>query len=185
MADAACIGLNRVVAALTGSLAAPTTLETMQGHLSLIKLGTTATAFASLTELAASLVAFSVTTRRYIVLRIYGGADGIPTAFAFSEKSSGDVAFKVATNSANKVALLDAWDAAGSVLAEQRLRVTVDGTGSNVAHFDARMGMIKVGTSDRDGERVYEVTAEIVDDTTLAAPCQLTVVNDVRILASA
>lgn len=182
--EASCVGLDRVAAAITGALSAPAALESMMGHLSILKLGTTATAFASLAEISAVLVGASISTQRHLVLRAYGGASDAPTAFGFSEKTTGQITFRTKITSTTKTDILDAWEAAGSTLGEKRLRITVDGNGNNVAHFDARIGTIVVGTADRDGERVYDVTAELVDDTTLNAPCQWTIVNDIATLAS-
>jgi hypothetical protein len=176
--QASCQAINRVAAALTGSLSS-TAVETMQGQWTILKEGSTATAFAALTELAASLVSFQIVTRRSIVLRPYGGTGDTATGYGFSAKSSGEITAKVKISATSKSDIHDAWNSSGAVLGEKRWRVEVDGAGDNLADLDFRFGMTAVPLGERDGERLYEVTGKIVDDTTLSAPAQWTVVNSI------
>lgn len=185
--DASCIGIDRVVDNLTGSLGMPTAtaLETMAGHRSIIAFGSTSTAFASLTELSASLVSFQIRTMRHLVLRPYGAASGdTATGFGFSDKSEGQVTFKVKVSATSKSTLHDAWNSTGSPLGEIRARVTVDGNGNNGATLDFRTGLTAVPIGERDGERVYECTGELVRDDTLAGSAKWTLTNDVATLPS-
>lgn len=176
--DASAMGLTREAAAITGSLTS-TAVETLQGHRSILLEGAVGTAFASLTELAGSLISFQLVTRRSLVRRIYGGATDVATGWGFSEKSTGEVTAKVRISAGSKSDIHDAWNSSGAVLGEKRWRITTPGSGTKTAHLDLRFGMFAVGVGERDGERVYEVTGEIVDDATLVAPAQFTMINGI------
>lgn len=175
---ASCLGLTRAVAALTGSLSS-TAVETMQGHLTILKQGSTGTAFASLSELALSLVAFNITSRRYLVRRNYGGTTDVATGYGFRQKTVAEVTAKVKISSTAKTDIHDAWNSSGTALGEKRWRLEVDGTGDNVADLDFRFGMFAVPVGERDGERVYEVTGETVEDSTLGGQAKWTIVNSI------
>lgn len=186
--DASAMGIDRVAEALTAALSAPATaaLESLQGHRSIISFGSTATAFASLTELSASLVSFQVKTMRHLVLRPFGAASGdTATGYGFSDKSEGEVTFKVKISATSKSTLHDAWNSSGAALGEIRARVAVDGNGNNAATLDFRSGLTAVPIGERDGERVYECTGKLVYDSTLDGGAQWNLTNDVATLASA
>lgn len=174
--NATCLALSRAQAAITAALSS-TAVETLQGHLSVIKWGTTATAFAALGEEVGTLISFSVATQRHLVRRPYGGTTDVAGGYGFTEKTTGTATFKVKVNSTTQADFHDAWNSAGGVLGEKRARISAVGSGTKVAHLDFRGGMTAVGVGDRDGESVYEVTAELVDDTTLTAPAAWTVIN--------
>jgi len=174
--DASVMGLTREAAALTASLSS-TAVETMQGHLTVLKEGSTATAFASLSELTGSLVSFSATFRRSLVRRLYGGTTDVAGGWGFSDKGVGEITAKVRVSATSKSNIHDAWNTSGASLGEKRWRLSVVGTTTNLMHLDLRFGMFAVPVGERDGERVYEVSGEIVDDTTLNAPAQVTVVS--------
>jgi hypothetical protein len=180
--QASGMGLARDAAALTASLSS-TAVETIQGHLTTIYEGSTATAFASLVELAASLVSFQIVTRRSLVRRYYGNVStDLATGWGFTEKSSGEVTAKIKISATAKTDIHDAWNSAGHVLGEKRWRIKANGSGTKVMTIDFRNGMLAVPIGERDGERVYEVTGEIVDDTTLTAPAAITVTNSIASL---
>lgn len=179
--QASCLGLTRAQAALTGSLSS-TAVETMQGHLTLLKEGTTATAFASLSELAASLVSFSMTSRRYLVRRVYGGTTDVATGYGFSQKTVAEVTAKVKVGTTSKSDIHDAWNSAGVALGEKRWRIDIDGAGNNAATLDFRLGILAVPVGERDGERVYELSGETVYDSTLGALAAFTITNDIAAL---
>lgn len=186
MIEGSAVAIDRDDDALTAGLNAPPAadLETMMGHLSIIKLGSTGTAFGSLSEIASSLVSCSIVTRRNLVRRIYGGTTDTAAGYGFSEKSSGEVTFKVKVSSTTKSDLHDAWNSSGAALGEKRLRISIDGSGNHAAEFDARIGLTAVPIGDRDGERVYECTGKLVIDDTLSAPCQWTIHNNQSALPS-
>lgn len=187
MIEGNAICVDRAVSALTPGVNAPAAanLETMMGHLSIIKLGSTSTAFGSLSEIASSLISCSVVTRRHLVLRPYGSTSDLSAGYGFSAKSDGEMTFKAKISSTTKSDLHDAWNSSGAALGEKRIRITVDGSGNHVAHFDARIGLTAVPVGERDGERVYECTGKLVKDDTLAAGAQWTIVNNVAALGSA
>lgn len=176
--QASCMALDRAIANVTGSLTS-TAIETMQGHLSLFKEGTTATAFASLSEIATTLKSFSCTIRRSLTFRAYGGTSDVPTGYGFSEKTTGEIALKLKVGATTKTNIHDIYNSSGAVLGERRHRITVDGAGNNVAHFDYRIGEMRVDIEDVDGERTYGVTGEIVYDPTLTGAAGWTVINDI------
>lgn len=187
MIEADALAIDRVASALTAGVNAPAAanLETMMGHLSVIKLGSTSTAFGSLSEIEASLVACSIQTQRNFVLRPYGSSADLSAGYGFTAKSSGEMTFKLKISASTKSELHDAWNSAGAALGEKRIRITVDGSGDHVAHFDARIGLTAVPIGERDGERVYECTAKLVKDSTLGAPAQWSTTNNVSALGSA
>lgn len=176
--DASCLSVNRVQAALTGSLTS-TAIETLQGHLTILKEGSTATAFASLSELAASLVQFSITTRRNLVLRPTGSTSDVSSRMGFSTKTSGEFTAQVLVGATAKTDIHDIYNVSGHVAGERRWRISVDGSGSNnAAHLDFRAGFMQVERGERDGEALYEISGEIVYDATLTAAAGWTVVVD-------
>lgn len=180
--EANFMALNRVQRALTSLVALPSGLETMQGQNSLIYMGTTATAFASLGELQASLIGFSITTRRHLEPLPYGGDTLGASAFGFSEKTDGEVTFKIRISSGNETAVYDKWDNGSPFADDVHVRISVPGSGTKAAYLDFALGMTAVPVGSRGGERVYEVTGSLLDDTTLDALAQLTVVNGVSTL---
>lgn len=176
--DASWLAANRVQAALTASLNS-TAVETLQGHLSVLKEGTTATAFAALSELSSSLIQFSMTTRRNLVLRPYGSASDTAAKMGYSAKTSGEFSAMVAISATSKSNIYDIHEVAESIASERRWRITADGAGNNIAHLDFRAGFMQVTRGERDGEAVYEISGEIVDDSTLGAAAGWTVVSSV------
>lgn len=175
------VGFNRSVAAMTPALTLPA-LETAMGHLTILKEGTTATAFASLTELSASLIRFSLAMNRNRVRRAYGSTSDVATGWGLSEKATGTFEAMVKISATSKTDTLDIWNAPGGALGERRWRVEAAGSGTKNLKVDLRTGFTEVGIDTRDGERVYAVTGEIVDDTTLTGPAAVTVVNSVATL---
>ena len=181
--DASCLGFDRTPTALTASLSPlAAAMETMQGLYAVIKEGTTATAFASLAEVSGSLVAFSITTTRHLVRRIYGGTSDIPTSFGYSERTSGEVTAKIRVGAAAKAAFGDIYEVAGAVGSERRWRIAIDGGGNNAATLDFRIGITGVDPDEREGEGVYSVKGELVDDSTLDALATWGITNDISAL---
>jgi hypothetical protein len=178
--SASVIGLDRDIAAYTGSLSAKAGLETIQGHLTTLLEGTTGTAFASLTELAAHLKSFSITTNRVLRRRGYGGTTDVATKFGFGDKSNGTIEAKVAVSATSKSDFHDIWDAAAPAsLGERRWRIQAIGTGTKVVTLDFRVGIMAVPYDEADGERLFKVTGELVDDATLNALAMATITNSI------
>jgi hypothetical protein len=168
---------DRAIASLTGSLTLPA-LETAMGHLTIIKEGTTATAFASLAENAVTLVRYSQTTNRAYVRRAYGAATGDKaTGWGASEKATGTFEAILKVNASTKTNFHDIWNSSGGSLGERRWRIECVGSGTKKIQLDTRAAIFAVGIDDRDGERVYAVTGERVDDDTLSGMQQATIIN--------
>ncbi len=162
------------------AVAAHATLEIMQGHLSRLYEGTTGTAFASLVELSGSLKSYTQTTNRNLARRAYGGTSDTATKYGFKDMSNGTFEAKVGISSTAKTDFHDIWNVASPApLGERRWRVKVTGSGTNEVDIDSRVGITAVPIDDVDGERVFKVTGEFVDDSTLGAPQAITVVNGI------
>lgn len=174
------MGFDRVVSALTGSLSPKAAaLETVQGHLTRFYEGTTATAFAALAELAGSLRSFTMTATRNLIQRAYGSASDVPTKWGFTDLSNTTYEALIAVSSTAKTDLHDAWNTSGASLGERRIRIKAIGTGTKTFTIDALAGLFAVPWDDSDGERVYKVSGEFADDTTLAASHTVSVVNSI------
>lgn len=182
-ASASMVAFDRSISALTAALSAPATLETAMGHLTIINDGSTATAYASLTELSSSLISFSMTTSRQLVPRPYGGSTDLSSAFGFSEKTTATFEAMLRITSGTKTAAYDTFNSAGGAITDRRWRVQCSGSGTKKFTIDGRVSILKVDIDDRDGERTYMVSGEFVDDTTLTAPVAITVINGQAALA--
>jgi len=182
-ASGTIIGFDRTINALTAALSAPATLETAMGHLTRIYEGSTATAYASLAELSSSLIRHSITINRNLVLRPYGGTTDIASAIGFSEKTTATFESQIRITPGTKAATHDVYNVAGGAVSDRRWRVAVAGTGTKIINFDGRVAQLQVNIDNNNGERVYAVSGEYVDDSTLNAPLTATVVNGVASLA--
>lgn len=170
---------DRDIAALTSGLSVRSGLQTVQGHLTTISLGSTATAFASLSELTASLVGYSHTAQRNLTRRKYGGADDIADAFGFSDLSNAMADAKIRVSPTTKTTLHDAWNSSGADLGEQRMRIQSTGSGGRIFRIDGRVGITAFPYDERDGERVYNCHFEFVADDTLEASHQVYIANGI------
>jgi hypothetical protein len=178
------LGVDRDINPLTASLSARAGLEVVQGHLTRLYEGTTGTAFASLTELAASLKSYTQTSSRNLALRAYGSASDVASKFGFTDQSTTTFEATVAVSSTAKSDFHDIWNAAAPAsLGERRWRIKAIGTGSKVFLIDARVGILAVPIDEADGERLFKVTGELVDDATLGAPWQASITNSIASLA--
>lgn len=167
---------------LTGSVSEiAASLETVQGHLTRFYEGTVATAFGSLGELGL-LRSFTMTPNRALVARAYGGSDDLPTKFGFREMSNATYEAVVAVSTSAKTDLHDVWRTSGGTLGERRIRLKAAGTGTKSFQIDARAGMFAIPWDDSDGERVYRISGEFSDDTTLDASHLVTTVNQISAL---
>lgn len=173
------LALNRVLAAMTSAQAAPTTLETMEGHTTTFAYGSTSTAFGSLNALTGALKAQSFDSNLNAVRRAYGGTSDVATAYGRSDKGTVNETGLIRINATSDTNVIDIFEAAGSVAQEQRWRTTIDGSGDNVMHIDRRASFRAVNIGDHEGERLYAYTAEWVYDATLGGRGQFTLVNTV------
>jgi len=103
----------------------------------------------------------------------------------FSEKASGEVTAQIAHGTTAKTNIHDIYNVAGAIAGERRWRISVNGEGTNQAELDMRLGFMNVERGERDGESTYDVTAELVDDTTLNAGAQWTIATTIADLTPA
>jgi hypothetical protein len=173
------VALDREANALTGTAVAPSTLETMEGHLTTLAEGPTGTAFASLTALTGSLKQFSMSSTLNAIGRAYGGASDKATAIGRSGK--GEITFDalIGISATSKTDLLDIYNVSGSVATERRWRLTISGSSPNSMTIDFRCRFRSVNIGDQDGERLYAVNGVMVYDSTLAGRCKFTLANAV------
>jgi hypothetical protein len=178
--SADCMAFDRAVNALTSALTPMSSpLETVQGHLTRFYEGTVGTAFASLAESAATLRSFTMTAARNLALRAYGSASDLASKFGFTDLSNATYEMLVAVNTTTKSDLHDTWNTSGASLGERRIRLQATGSGSRKFTIDALAGLFAVPWDSSDGERVYKVSGEFADDTTLGASHAISVVNGI------
>lgn len=173
------VAVNRAQAAMTGSLSAPATLETMEGHLTTITAGSTGTAFGSLTALTSSLKQFEMTSALNAAGRAYGGSTDIASGIGVSGKGNVDFTGLIAISSANKTEFEDTYEVSGSVASERRIRIAIAGSGTNAATLDFRASYRAVDVGEHDGERLYSIKGVFVYDSTLASRAQWITTNSV------
>jgi hypothetical protein len=184
MIESDWLALNRVARPLTFDPVLPTLLEVAQGQNSLIHLGPTSEAFADLDELPASLISFSLATDRHMELRAYGGDTDGASSVGFSEKTTGEVTMKIRITSTSKSRVYDEWENGSPFSDDLRVRIDVPGSGSKQMYLDFALGMTAIPVGTRGGERVYEVTGQILDEEDLDAPAQITLENGISALAA-
>ncbi len=120
------IGQDKIAIGGLSTAASPTAAETVMGHLTRAYLGSTSTAFASLSELV-GLHAMDVTIPTGVVPRKWGDAtDYFNTIGRMPTKPTGNFTFYQLA--ATKTGLFDLWQTAGSVVQEKRLRVLARGS---------------------------------------------------------
>ncbi|MDP9145919.1 MAG: hypothetical protein M3N43_14720 [Actinomycetota bacterium] len=160
---------NLIKGTATVGPAIPTVLETIEGHLTTIKQGTTATAFASLAELAAHLVSYRIRGEQEKPLRPYGSATDVASAIGLRKRTCTVTA--MLKFSATTVS--DIWDiftVAGSLPTERRWRIAATGSGTKSLTIDHRLLFtdIHLEPDGRDGEYLVSVDALATYDSTLA-----------------
>jgi hypothetical protein len=161
----------------TGGLSDPTTLETMEGHLTTIAMGPTGTAFASLAAVGTALVSYAYRDTFEKPGRPYGGSETFSSVGA--QKGIGEVTIMLKTTSATIDESWDIFTVSGALPTERRVRITVDGSGDNVFTIDHRLLFtdVHIEPDGRDGERLVSITAETMYDSTLASDVEMTLVS--------
>lgn len=179
-ADANGVALDRSITALTPAISAPATLETAEGHLTTISEGPTATAFASLPELSATLVNFRFASTVPYSLLAYGSASG-DTAIDRGVEGKAGVTFEAGlrVTASTKSNVHDIYNTAGSSVQERRWRIRVAGSGTKTLTTDGRVRFRTVDRADRNGEAIYSIAGSFVYDPSLAARLQVIGVNSV------
>lgn len=172
-------GVDKKKATATGSLSAPSVLETMEGHLSQLYEGPVGTAFASLSELAAHLVQYRVTVADPKPFRVYGDdADDIASAMGRGKReTSFEALLKISASSVANV--FDIFNVSGGLPTDRRWRVKVTGVAPKTMTIDGRVRFtsVNVDPDGRDGERLLSVAGYYVYDSTLASDIQAIIVN--------
>lgn len=162
---------NRVVkGTATAALTIPSVLETIEGHLTQIYQGTTATAFGSLAELAAHLVQYSLRIEQERPLRPYGGTTDYATSVGLRKRrSTFNALLKLSATSISDV--YDIFDASGGLLSERRWRIKASGSGTKTLTIDHRAAFMNVvpDPDGRDGEYLLSVEGNATYDSTLAS----------------
>ena len=173
------VAVNLEANALTGTAVAPSTLETMEGHLTTLAEGPTGTAFASLSALTGSLKQFSFSSSLNATGRAYGGSSDTATSIGRSGK--GEVTFDalIGISATSKTNIWDIYNVSGSVATERRWRLTISGTSPNSMTIDFRCRFRAVPIGDQDGERLYAVNGVWVYDSTLGGRGKFTLANAV------
>jgi hypothetical protein len=172
------VALNRYPASLTGTAVAPSSLETLEGHLTTFSEGSTSTAFGSLTQADATLKQFSFRSSLNAAGRAYGGSD---TSQAIGRSGKGEVSFDalVAISSTTDTDILDVFEEAAGLVTERRWRLAVDGAGVNALTIDFRCRFTAVNVGEHEKERLYAVNGVWVYDSTLGGRGQFTLTNAV------
>lgn len=177
------VAVSREASAITGTAVAPSTLETIEGHLTVLMEGAVGTAFASLGTASATLKQFRFQSSNSAVGRAYGGTADIASDIGRSAKGNVTFSALVAISSTTKTDVHDVFAVSGSVPTERRWRVKTLGSGtkSQIIDFRARFTAVDVGI--QDGERLYAVSGVWVKDSTLGGRGQITISNGVSTLA--
>lgn len=162
----------------TSGLSDPSALETIEGHLTTIAMGSTSTAFASLSVVGTALVQYGCSLTSDKPLRHYGGSD---TAAAHGRaKAEGDVTILLKVSSATIDESWDIFTVSGAVPTERRVRMSVAGS-AGTAYVDHRLLFkdVHIEPDGRDGERLVSIVADKVYDSTLATDLSITIINQV------
>jgi hypothetical protein len=173
------VAIDREANAITGTATAPTTLETMEGHLTTFAEGTTATAFTGLAAITGSLKQFSLKSSIGAVGRAYGGSTDKAVSIGRGSKGSVEFDALIGISATAKTSIHDIYTVSGSVAGERRWRVTVAGSGANKMDIDFRARFHSVNVGDQDGERLYAVNGVWVYDSTLLGRGKFSLVNGV------
>lgn len=169
-------GVNLSTGTATAAQSAPA-METMEGHLTSFSEGTTGTAFGSLTGLTSKIVSFSISGSDEKPQRVYAGTD-LATAHG-RRKGMCTVSMTSILDSTMATALWTTYNVAGAIPTYRRWRVSVDGAGTNAMTIDMQLKItdVHIEADGRDGERLFSVTAETVDDATLDTDVSVSIVN--------
>ncbi len=151
------------------------------GHLTQAYIGSTATAFAALSE-QTSLLAFDLVLPTGIVPRKWGGTTD--TMDAHGRMKHGPTATGTFFQTAlTKTGIFDVFNTAGAAMVEKRLRIKASGTGTDAWIIDGRVRLTAVPIHEANGATVYAAAMQYVYDATLGTDIQFTVINSVAALS--
>lgn len=162
----------------TGSISAPSTLETIEGHLTKFYEGPAGTAFGSLTELSAALVSYKISIQDEKPLRPYGSATDTTSAKGrLKRQCTIDILVKeTGTAVADSFTI---YNVSGSLPTNRRWRVKATGSGSKALTIDTQVQIVQVNvdTGSRSGERLIHAQALGVVDSSLSSDIQVTLTS--------
>jgi hypothetical protein len=160
---------------LTASQSAPSTLQTMEGHLTQVFEGPVGTAFASLSELSGHLVQYSLRVEDPKPPRVYGDdADDFMSDVGRGKRLvTVNALVKISSTSISDV--WDIYDNGSGLVTDRRWRIKVNGSSDCSFIIDHRLTFtdVHVEPDGRDGERLLSIEAQGVKDATLGAALQL------------
>jgi hypothetical protein len=162
----------------TGSLSAPSPIQTMEGHLSQLYEGPAGTAFASLSELSSSLVSYRLSVECPKPLLPYGGTADTATTLGRGKRTA--TVSGLAVVSASTISdFFDIYNVSGALPTDRRMRIKVNGSNSCSLTIDHRVEYddIHIEPAGRDGERLVAFSAKVPYDSTLASSLQFAVNN--------
>lgn len=166
------VAIEREYNAITGTAVTPSTLETMEGHLTVLMEGAVGTSFASLGTATATLKQFQFRSNNNAVGRVYGGTSDKATSIGRSAKGEIEFDALLAISSTTKTDVHDIYAASGSPVTERRWRVKCLGSGSKSFIIDGRVRFTAVQVGEHENERLYAVTGKYVKDSTLGGRMQ-------------
>jgi len=120
--------LYREKHALTAALSAPAALETFEGHMTSLYEGSTATAFASLSEMSSSLKSFKLNSTLGLTRRAYGGVADYASAWGQGQRKALNFTAEVAINATSLADIHDVYETPGSTMVERRWRILTRGS---------------------------------------------------------
>lgn len=167
---------NLVKDTATAALTAPATLETIEGHLTTIKQGTTATAYGSLAELSAHLVSYQLSCEQDKPLRPYGSATDFATSVGLRKRTA-TVNMMLKFSATTVSDIWDIFTVAGALPTERRVRIVATGSGTKSLTIDHRLLYtdVHLEPDGRDGEILVSVEARATYDSTLATDLVLVI----------
>ena len=160
---------NVTTGTATAALTIPSTLETIEGHLTQLYQGTTATAFGSLGELAAHLVQYSLRIEQEKPLRPYGSTVDYATEVGLRKRRSTWNAL-VKLSATSMADIYDIFDDPGGDVTERRWRIKASGSGTKSLTIDHRVAFMNVvrDPNGRDGEYLLSIEGNATYDATQA-----------------
>jgi len=163
-------------ATMTAGQSAPSTLQTMEGHLTQIFEGPVGTAYASLSELSGSLVQYSLRVEDPKPPRVYGDdADDFMSDFGRGKRlCTISALLKISSTAITDV--FNIYNVSGGALTDRRWRIKVTGSSDCTFIIDHRLAFkdVHVEPDGRDGERLLSVTAEAMYDSTNSTDLKIT-----------
>lgn len=162
----------------TSGLSAPTTLQTIEGHLTTIAEGPAGTAYASLSSLGTALVSYTLRVDDPKPLRPYGSAADKAVEIGRGKRSS-TVSMMLKLNSTTDSDFFDIFNVSGALPTERRVRITAAGSNSAQMVIDHKLLFtdVHIEPDGRDGERLVSVEATCVYDSTLSSDLVIAIDN--------